>query len=656
MDIISILYVALGLGLVIFFHELGHFAVAKWCDVYVERFSIGFGPIIWSFKKGETEYALSIIPFGGYVKMLGQDDIDPSQLSSEEIAQDPRSYSSKTVSQRMAIISAGVIMNVITGMLFFVLAFKMGTETTPPILGGLQVGMPAWKAGLQHGDTITRMNGDEVGAFDDVILGVALSRSEEIVIEGLHPNGETFKISVIADTNGTRKQIGASSVQSTKLIPFNKDDENALPHVVAGTPAANAGFEPQDEIMRIGDVDIESFPQLQDFLARNRSKTLDFYVKREGQGDLAKVTVTPNRFRTLGLWMDIEKIAAIRSGSPADKAGFEVGDKIAQIDGKDVGSVIHALQLPGYFAEQQGKEVTVAVSRASDGGADKLVELKVVPADIPGWIERPNAQNIPLSIPSIGVAYHLTTQVLKVKEGSPAHEAGILPNSRITKMQLVKPDGVEKDNFKEDVIEIKFDSENKNWAAAFWKMQRAPLRDVILTVSNEGEEKDIRLTPVRDSEIAWFSPTRGFHVSSLMATRQAETWPAAFSMGYHQAKKTMLQIYFTLHSLFGGRLSVKEFHGPIGIARVAYEVAKLGWSKLLLFLGFLSINLAILNFLPIPVLDGGHMVFLCWEAVTRKRPSERVLVAATYCGMAFVLGLMVLVLYLDIFVHKFGIN
>ena len=80
---VNILWVALGLGLVIFFHELGHFAVAKWCNVCVERFSIGFGPVLWRTKRGETEYALSLIPFGGYVKMLGQDDIDPSQLESK---------------------------------------------------------------------------------------------------------------------------------------------------------------------------------------------------------------------------------------------------------------------------------------------------------------------------------------------------------------------------------------------------------------------------------------------------------------------------------------------------------------------------------------------------------------------------------------------
>jgi regulator of sigma E protease len=122
-------------------------------------------------------------------------------------------------------------------------------------------------------------------------------------------------------------------------------------------------------------------------------------------------------------------------------------------------------------------------------------------------------------------------------------------------------------------------------------------------------------------------------------------------MGANHGYRTLFQIYFTLRNLFGGRLPVEEIHGPIGIAKVAYEIAQMGWPRLMMFLGFLSINLAVLNFLPIPVLDGGHMVFLIWEAVTRKRPSERVMVAATYCGFAFVIGLMVFVFYLDIFVH-----
>src|SRR5580704_16908637 len=138
----SILAVLIGIGLVIFFHELGHFAVAKWCGVFVERFSIGFGPILWSRKYGDTEYALSAIPFGGYVKMLGQDDMDPSQLTSEELARDPRSYMAKPVIQRMAIISAGVTMNILTGVMFYAIAFGHGIETAPSHVGSLLAGYP----------------------------------------------------------------------------------------------------------------------------------------------------------------------------------------------------------------------------------------------------------------------------------------------------------------------------------------------------------------------------------------------------------------------------------------------------------------------------------------------------------------------------------
>jgi regulator of sigma E protease len=126
-------------------------------------------------------------------------------------------------------------------------------------------------------------------------------------------------------------------------------------------------------------------------------------------------------------------------------------------------------------------------------------------------------------------------------------------------------------------------------------------------------------------------------------------------MGMRQSRETGAQIYLTIRNLVGGFLSYKELHGPIGIAKVAYKVAERGIPELLIFLGFLSINLAVLNFLPIPVLDGGHMVFLIWEGVTRRRPSEKVMIMATYCGLIFVLGLMALVIYLDLFVHKIGV-
>jgi len=126
----------------------------------------------------------------------------------------------------------------------------------------------------------------------------------------------------------------------------------------------------------------------------------------------------------------------------------------------------------------------------------------------------------------------------------------------------------------------------------------------------------------------------------------------AAMMGITHTKNSIIDLYLTLRNLFTRQLSYENLHGPLGIISVAYSFAQQGIPEVCLFLGILSANLAVLNFLPIPVLDGGHMVFLIWEAVTRKRPSERVQIAATYFGMAFVLCLAILVFYLDIFVHK----
>ncbi len=669
---VNILYVALGLGLVIFFHELGHFMVAKWCDVHVERFSIGFGPILWRYKKGETEYALSAIPFGGYVKMLGQDDVDPSQLSSEEIAADPRSYSSKSVPQRMAIISAGVIMNVITGLLFFAVAFGLGVDASPAIVGTVQVGMPAWQAGIESGDRITRINDREVQLFKDIPRGVALSRDKVITIEGVHQDGTTYKVDIEPDRTGTRRIIGVFSTQSLQLAKF-KDKSKKKPTAV-GTSAALAepSFEQGDTILKVGDTKVLRFSQLQDFLSRKRGETFEFLIQRdqasegETEGETVAISVKPNRFRTLGLWMGTGKIVAVKKGSPADVEGMRPGDRITRINDKIVGKDINPLRLPDYLAGLHGHAIRIMVSRPVEGGESKEEEILIESLlDKPGWVERPIMPGDPLSIPALGVAFHLIPNVLKVDEGSPAAKANI-QTGEIQKMEFLLPEGEPFDGFKnrengdERVFAIEFkDKDNKpvlNWAYAFWTMQSTPTRTVRLTIRNAGETQIVEIEPRVPDDSDWFLPTRGIRMMPLKQTIKAGSIFETLQMGMLHTQNSIADIYLTLRNLVSGDLSYRELHGPLGIAVVAYEFASQGLAKLSLFLGLLSINLAVLNFLPIPVLDGGHMVFLAWEGITRKRPSERVLVAATYFGMAFVLGLMILVLYLDIVVHGMGVN
>ena len=654
--VLNILYVAIGLGLVIVFHELGHFAVAKWCNVNVERFSIGFGPILWSRTIGETEYALSAIPFGGYVKMLGQDDMDPSQLTSDEIARDPRSYSAKSVPQRMAIISAGVIMNVLTGVLFYAAAYGKGVEMPPSLIGSVQAGYPAWTAGLVYGDRITRINGREVRTFMDIMRGVALT-SGPVQVEGVHRDGSTFDVTMEPNASGLRRQIGAGMIGSLQVISKNP---SGLPPAVPGSPAAAADppFEYGDVIRRIDSAKVEDIVALRQLLARKRSKPVRFSVQRSGAppDELVETTVAPQRFRTIGMWMDIGQLAAIRNDSPAAKAGFEIGDKLLTVNGKAIGTDLNPLRLPNVIADLHGQDVTIVVKRKKPGGDEQTVTLHVTPDAAPGWMERPSLENVPASIPAIGIAYHVIPSVLKVVPGSPAERAGIQVADSIKKLQLTLPEDSPADLAAKRTLTIKLGGKSENnWAYAFWMLQQLPGRTLTLEVGHAGQTKTIEIEPWENKQIDWFVPNaRGLLLQRQAEQQRADSVAAALKMGVIRSRNALIDIYRTLRNLASRSLSYKNLHGPIGIAQAAYQLAGQGLAELLLFLGFLSINLAVLNFLPIPILDGGHMVFLCWEGITRKRPSERVMVAATYVGMAFVLGLMVLVLYLDIFVHGLG--
>lgn len=672
----NILWVALGLGLVIFFHELGHFAVAKWCNVKVERFSIGFGPVIWSKVRGETEYALSAIPFGGYVKMLGQDDMDPSQMSSEEIAEDPRSYSAKTVPQRMAIISAGVIMNIVTGMIFFAIAFRSGVMTSPSVLGGTQPGRPAWVAGFEYGDRITKINDREIRTFGDIQRGVALTNTD-LTITKVSQDGEEVTRTLSPDESGSLRMIGAAPMYDSLKLYEPEDLEESLVWPGSAADEAKAAFKPGDDI-RGAAIAGETQQPITDIFALKkwmtqsdvRQSAIDIYVKREGELLDTPITIPPTRFRTLGLSMEIGAITAIVDDSPAAKAGLKIGDKITHVDGKAVGTEIDPLELPDYFysrrpggenemVDVEGEpvtgEVVVTVSRTLEKGAPQEVKIRVTPDDKPGWATLPIGANIPLDVPAIGVAYHMIPYILDVEEGSPAAEAGIEPNERIKKLVLLKPTEANKEILPGDedqTIEFGEKEDGKpvmNWMYAFRLMQLLPQRDVQLTVIDaKGETREVTLTPQASDD--WFLPDfRGMKLQSLPEEQQADNVAAAIGMGFTHTKNSAIDIYLTLRNLLTNRISPTKLSGPVGIATVAYKVAKSGLPELMLFLGFLSVNLAVVNFLPIPVLDGGHMVFLIWEGVTRRKPSERVLQTAQTIGLLFIVGLMLFVLYLDIF-------
>ncbi len=167
-----------GFSVIVFVHELGHFAVAKWADVRVERFAIGFGRELIGFTRGETRYSFNLLPLGGYVKMLGQEDFD-DKGNELKFKEDPRSFASKPVGHRAAIVSAGVIMNVLFAFFLFMIVFLVGMNSTAPRIAFVEPDSPAERAGLLPGDLVKEINGQSIKEFNEIRMAVMLAPKHE---------------------------------------------------------------------------------------------------------------------------------------------------------------------------------------------------------------------------------------------------------------------------------------------------------------------------------------------------------------------------------------------------------------------------------------------------------------------------------------------
>jgi len=515
----------------------------------------------------------------------------------------------------MAIISAGVIMNIITAVMFFGIAFMAGVEVLPATLGHVTVGEPAWVAGLESGDQITKINGNKINSFMDIVQGVVVSTGT-LQVEGVHPDGTTYEKSILPEMVNTRRGIGVGN-SSASLTVAKLQDPEASP-IIPNSAASRAKppFQQGDVIYQVDNLPLENYNELIDYIAENRRKTIVFHVNRVNpetdQVSKLEISVEPNPFRTLGLWMDIGTITSLQEDSPAVAAGFKIGDKITRINNKSLGTEINPLYLPYLFADLAGEEVTVSVSRAAEAGEQKEIELKVTPRKKNGWVSAPFKKGEPLSVPALGIAYHFIPSVLKVEADSPAYEAKVEVGDRLRKMIIIPSTENMPAGVKAEPEEIAFGEkvngvDENNWAYAFWTMQQYYNCKVKLFVSRSGKIEEFEMTPRPSKANPFYLPVRGIRLFPLSKMLVADSLGESFVMGLEYTKSQVYQIYFTLRTLFIGELSVKELRGPIGIVGIGYAVAEKGLSDLMLFLGMLSVNLAVLNFLPIPVLDGGHM-------------------------------------------------
>jgi len=690
---ITVLLVVFGLGGIIFLHELGHFLAAKACDVHVTTFSIGFGPALpfCSFTYGETRYKLGLVPLGGFVAMVGEGE--PGTVEGQEAKEDPRSFKNKPVLQRMFVISAGVIMNLILGAVCFIAAYMNGVEEQPAIVASVDPGSAAWRAGIRPGERMLKLNDMDNLWFDDIRPTVSgTSKGEHVALDTEYRGvAHTYSIEPLRMEGALFPQLGVAGPSSVTLFHMRGDH---TPPYIPGTPAANAkskaingsGFLPGDTILGTSDpadpskitpLDITKSGfatanlEFQNRLLRLAGKPVEVQVHRKSGGDSVSITL-PAAFRNdTGLRMSMGPIAAIRTGSSAEAVGIQPGDKITKVelpeptggptllsaDSKDLpkgptGTVkpLDPLRLPfemNAWADRWSKQpspnrnVKMTVLREIDHTPKEVnLELTWDDAYHEHFGSLSNAGS-PVPLGGLGLAYQVLSTVDNVVPGSAAHSAKVQPGDKVKeiRVKIVDKDGQEKDGVALPVGE-------HHWGMVDYTLQSQPPHKVELKIDRGGQEVKVTLDATPDT--TWPVPADGMVFMKDLQTQKADSVGSALQMGARRTLRAIKSTYQGLYGMIFGRISVKLISGPITLARASYILAGENIWRLVLLLAIISINLAVVNFLPIPVLDGGHMVFLIYEWIRRKPPPVILHNVLTIIGLAMVLCMMLFAVGLDI--------
>lgn len=283
----------LALSFLVTIHELGHFLVAKWNNVKVNTFSIGFGKKLLRFRKGETEYCISAIPFGGYVAMSGE---NPDSIEEGEAPSD-RDFVGKSVGARAAIAFAGPFVNIVFAFILLIILYMVGVQepsTKDLIVGFVAKDSPALQAGIQPGDTITAMNGKPTQGWDDFREQVGVSLGAEVNLE-VHRGGVPLSIVVVPqelvvpaqDSSGDFIKMGIGDIG---IYPRNRVIVRQPP--VAGSAAEKAGIAEGDTIFEINGEHISRYEEVVRIIDGSQGQTVNVTLIRKA--DTIIVPLTPS--------------------------------------------------------------------------------------------------------------------------------------------------------------------------------------------------------------------------------------------------------------------------------------------------------------------------------------------------------------------------
>jgi regulator of sigma E protease len=308
------------LGVLIFVHELGHFVMARRVGVRVLKFSLGFGPRLIGFKRGDTEYVISAVPLGGYVKMAGENPDDPRSGRDDE-------FLSKSKWERFQILIMGPLMNLILAVVVTAGVLMNGAEipafqSKPPVVGQVTPDSPAAKAGIQRGDRIVTVAGRDVNTWEQFFIGVGTRAGRETEI-GVLRDGKQFTVKATPAPQ-TRFEIGDIGV-----LPDTHPHVGAL---LPGAPAEKAGLKVGDVIHRVDGATITLREQLIAAVSKKANTPVTMAVMRDGA--LVDVTVTPEA--------NTGRCPSLEQG--AGCIGISIGEEVTHIKPGPIDAVVMSVK------------------------------------------------------------------------------------------------------------------------------------------------------------------------------------------------------------------------------------------------------------------------------------------------------------------------
>jgi regulator of sigma E protease len=539
------IYFVVLLSALIFAHELGHFLAAKALNVKVTRFSIGFGPRIVSFTRGETEYQVAWIPLGGYVKMAGD-------LGDEPAPEDQgRGFLAQAPWKRALIVGAGPLASLsFPFLLYFILflGFPQAIDVTTryPLRTSsrvmmLEPGMPAAESGVRVGDLITSIDGLRVETFEDLRRSLGNKGGKQVIL-GLERGGRPLELSLIAahsedaDHDSSRGRLGVSPEPRVPLVG-----------VKSGSAAERGGLRSYDRILSVEGQPVENLVSLEQRLDAVKTEVVHIEALRRAPAGLPGVdAVVPERIHAevprqsgaglavLGVELPDLYVGQVAPGSAAEAAGLLPGDRLLSVDGEPVVSLLRLQK--------------------------KLESLRKTPFRL-AWL----------------------------------HQG--LERSAEVQQQPIDPKDVTGAKGLEIGLRLPFDT--------------------------SADERVV-------FDVARLGPG-----TALVAAGRKLGESIAYVAG-------------NLAMLVTGRVPFSMLGGPIMLYGIASQSAQLGLGVFLSTMALISVNLGLLNLLPIPILDGFGLLSAFWEWVRRRPIPMRAREIANIFGLAVLVGLMLAVFKNDI--------